>query len=164
MMTSGFTKLYNQIITSSIWSEDDKVRIMWITFLASADANGYVSGSIPGMAAIARMSLQDAERSIRALYSPDQYSRTKDHEGRRIKEIDGGWQILNYPKYRAKRDPERRREQNRDAKRRQRVREIKKRCQQNVSQCQPMSANVSPSRRQKQNTPYIPQGGKGDCR
>jgi len=139
-MSSGFTKLFNSIITSSIWSEDDKVRLMWITMLASTDANGYVTGSIPGMAAIARMSLQEAEQSIAALCSPDPYSRSKELEGRRLIEADGGWLIVNYGKYRQRRDPEKRREQNREAKRRQR--EKKSGCQQDVSQCQPKSAQA----------------------
>lgn len=99
-MSNGFTKLFNSIITSSIWSEDDKVRIMWITMLASSDAKGFVTGSIPGMAAIARMSLKDAEKSIKALTLPDPYSRSKEYEGRRILVVDGGWQIVNYAKYR----------------------------------------------------------------
>ena len=139
-MTNGFTKLFNSIITSSIWSEDDKVRLMWITMLASTDANGYVTGSIPGMAAIARMSLQEAEQSIAALCAPDPYSRSKEYEGRRLIEADGGWLIVNYAKYRQRRDPEKRREQNREAKRRQREKESG--CQQDVSQCQPMSAQA----------------------
>lgn len=99
-MTDGFTKLFNSIITSSIWSETDKVRIMWITFLASSDANGFVTGSIPGMAAMARMSLQEAEQSIKSLTKPDPYSRTKEQEGRRLLECEGGWIIVNYAKYR----------------------------------------------------------------
>jgi len=114
-MNGGFTKLFNNIITSSIWSEDDKTRIMWITFLASTDADGYVTGSIPGMAAIARMSLKDAQESIDALCAPDPHSRSKEYDGRRLIETDGGWLIVNYAKYRQKRDPEKRREQNRKA-------------------------------------------------
>lgn len=87
---NGFTKLFNSIITSSIWSADDKVRIMWITMLASSDASGHVTGSIPGMAAIARMNLKEAEQSIAELCSPDPYSRSKEHEGRRLIKADGG--------------------------------------------------------------------------
>jgi len=139
-MSDGFTKLFNSIITSSIWSEDDKVRIMWITMLASTDASGHVTGSIPGMAAIARMSLQEAEQSIAALCSPDPYSRSKEYDGRRLIEADGGWLIVNYAKYRQRRDPEKRREQNREAKRRQREKESG--CQQDVSQSQPKSAQA----------------------
>ena len=134
-MTNSFTKLFNSIITSSVWSEDDKTRIMWITMLASADAEGHVSGSIPGMAAVSRMTLEQADKSIKALCKPDPYSRTKEYEGRRLLECDGGWLIANYAKYREKRDPEIRRKQNREAKRRQRS-------QQKVSQSQPKSAQA----------------------
>lgn len=112
---NGFTKLFSSIITSSIWSEDDKTRILWITMLASADANGHVSGSIPGIAALARMSLEDAERSIKSLCSPDQYSRSKKYEGRRLIEVDDGWLVVNYVKYRQKQNPEERKEQCRRA-------------------------------------------------
>ena len=135
---SGWTKLFNTIITSSVWSEDDKTRIMWVTMLASSDATGHVSGSIPGMAAIARMSLEDAERTIKSLCSADPYSRSKECEGRRLLEVDGGWQIVNYVKYRQQRDLDKRQGQNREAKRRQR-----QRGNQMSAKCQPMSANVS---------------------
>ena len=66
-MTKGYTKLFADIITSSIWSEDNNTRIMWITMLASSDASGYVSGTIPGMAAMSRLSLEDAEKAIKIL-------------------------------------------------------------------------------------------------
>jgi len=42
--------------------------------------------------------------------APDPYSRTKDHEGRRIKECDGGWFVLNGEKYREKMNEDERRE------------------------------------------------------
>jgi hypothetical protein len=101
-MATGFTKLFSSIITSSIWGEDDKTRIMWITMLATADATGHVDGSVPGMATVARMSIPEAEAAIHRLLQPDPYSRTTAHEGRRLEEVEGGWQILNYAFYREK--------------------------------------------------------------
>jgi len=141
---NGFTKLFSTIVTSSIWSEDDKVRIMWVTMLASASADGHVSGSLPGMATIARMNLKDAERSIKALCSPDKFSRSQEFNGRRLIEADGGWLIVNYSKYRAKRDPEERRRQNREAKQRQRERDKENvgKLSAKVSQSQPKSAQA----------------------
>jgi len=159
-LNGGFTKLFSTIITSSVWSEDDKTRLMWITMLATADPKGYVAGTIPGMAAMARMSLADAEAAIAKLCSPDKYSRTPDHEGRRLLPVDGGWQIANYLRYRDRRDPEKRRQQNREAKRRQRERE---QCQQDVSHVSQMSAQ---DRRQKtedrNNPPVVPPEGEAD--
>jgi len=118
MLDKGWTKLFGNIITSSIWCEDDKTRIMWITMLAMADAEGHVSGTIPGMAKVAKMSLEDAEKAIKKLSEPDKYSRSTEYDGRRIAESEdgfGGWQILNYLKYRSVRDPVKRREQIRKA-------------------------------------------------
>jgi hypothetical protein len=100
MTSDAYAKLFQAILTSSIWSEDDKTRIMWVTMLALCDRDGYVTGTIPGLAAMARMTTADAEKSVLKLMEPDKYSRTTDHEGRRIEQTDGGWLVLNYVKYR----------------------------------------------------------------
>ena len=99
-MNDTYAKLFGSILTSSIWSEDDKTRIMWITLLAMSDKDGYVSGTIPGLAAMSRMSLAEAEKAVARLEAPDKYTRTPDHDGRRIEQCDGGWLVLNYVMYR----------------------------------------------------------------
>lgn len=96
----GWSKLYAEIVTSSIWSADDKTRLVWVTLLALKDQNGFVPASIPGLANAARVSVEDCEMAVNLLESPDKYSRTPDHEGRRIAKVDGGWTILNHFKYR----------------------------------------------------------------
>lgn len=68
--------------------------------LAMANQRGEVMGSIPGLANRARVTIAEAEDALRKFMSPDAYSRTKDHEGRRIEEIDGGWRLLTYEKHR----------------------------------------------------------------
>jgi chemotaxis protein histidine kinase CheA len=95
-----YTKLFNSIVTSTIWTEDDKTRLVWITMLAISDKNGEVHASIPGLARLAGVSVHDCENAISKLLSPDDYSRTPDFEGRRIEPIDGGWELLNHAKYR----------------------------------------------------------------
>ena len=40
--------------------------------------------------------------ALNKLKAPDPYSRTKENDGRRLVDIDGGWQVLNHAKYRAK--------------------------------------------------------------
>lgn len=74
--------------------------------LAMADAQGRVWGSIPGLANRARVPVEDCRTAIECFLGPDVDSRTKDFEGRRIEVIDGGWRLLNYPKYRERRDAE----------------------------------------------------------
>lgn len=74
--------------------------------LAMADQHGRVWASVPGLANIARVSIEACELALEELQAPDKYSRTTAHEGRRIEPIDGGWRLLNHAKYRAIRDEE----------------------------------------------------------
>lgn len=67
--------------------------------LALSDKNGEVWGSIPGLADMARVSIEQCEDALKELESPDKYSRSQEHEGKRIETIDGGWMLLNHPKY-----------------------------------------------------------------
>jgi len=97
----AYTKLFNSIVTSTIWLEKDRTRIVWITMLALADVNGEVQASIPGLAHVAGVPVEDCRAALTKFLSPDPDSRTKDDEGRRIEEIDGGWLLLNHGKYRA---------------------------------------------------------------
>jgi hypothetical protein len=105
-MSMTFTKLFSSITASTIWAARDQTRILWITMLAMADQHGRVWASVPGLANIARISIPDCETALAELQAPDKYSRTKDHDGRRIEPIDGGWRLLNHAKYRAIRDEE----------------------------------------------------------
>jgi hypothetical protein len=106
----SFTKLFASITASTIWNEPDHTRIVWITMLAMADRDGYVAASIPGLAVIARVPTQSVVIAMESFCSPDPWSRTKDHEGRRAQEVDGGWILLNYDKYRAQMSVEDQRE------------------------------------------------------
>lgn len=105
-MSMTFTKLFSSITESTIWAENTETRIVWITMLAMADRNGRVWASIPGLANRARVSVEAAEAAIKKFMEADKYSRTRDFDGKRIEEIDGGWRLLNYLKYRAIRDEE----------------------------------------------------------
>lgn len=107
---SGYTKLFNSILASTIWREDDKTRIVWITLLAMADRYGVAEGSVPGLADFARVSVDDCRAALEKLMAPDSDSRSHEFEGRRIAKVDGGWQILNHQKYRMKMSADDRRE------------------------------------------------------
>ena len=94
--------MFSSLITSTIWREDKDTKIVWVTMLAMANIAGQVEGTIPGLAAIANLTIPECETALKKLMSPDPYSRTKDKEGRRIEEIDGGWVLINHAKYREK--------------------------------------------------------------
>jgi hypothetical protein len=68
--------------------------------LALADSRGMVESSVPGLAVTAGVTLEECEAALHCFLSPDKYSRTKDHEGRRIHEKRGGWLIINHSYYR----------------------------------------------------------------
>jgi len=103
MSGDSFTKLYSTILMSSVWAESHTTRIVWITMLALADAGGRVDAAVPGLANIARVTIDEALAALDVLSSPDPYSKNSDHDGRRIEKVDRGWQILNYGNYRERR-------------------------------------------------------------
>lgn len=100
----AFVKIFQDLLMSTVWRESQETRLLWITMLVSADFQGRVMASVPGLADAAKISLEGCEKGLEALSSPDPYSRTQEHGGRRIEKIDGGWRVLNYPKYRSRRD------------------------------------------------------------
>lgn len=110
MSMAGYTKLFNSILASSVWCSSKDTKILWITLLAMAGKDGIAETATPGLARIAGLTVEETERGLKELSSPDPYSRTKEHEGRRIEAVDGGWLILNHPKYRAKMGADERRE------------------------------------------------------
>lgn len=121
VLANMFTKLFSSIIYSSIWQEEDPIRLVWITLLALADSRGYVFASVPGLAAAARVPVEDLVLALEKFTAPDALSSSDEYQGRRIEKVDGGWRLLNYEKYRSMRSSEARREQNREAQRRYRA-------------------------------------------
>ena len=103
---SGFTKLWAEITDSSIWNEDDKTRIVWITMLARMGPDYVVRASVGGLAHLARVSREDCEKALEKLASPDPDSRSPEEEGRRIKKVDGGFFMINGEKFRQRRGDE----------------------------------------------------------
>lgn len=98
-MAEGYTKLFAKILRSTIWQEALEIKVVWITMLALKDRDGNVFSSVPGLAHTAGVTLEQCVAALDKFRSPDPYSSTKDEEGRRIRDIDGGWFIINHWKY-----------------------------------------------------------------
>lgn len=98
---AGYTKLFSRILDSTIWREDDKTRLLWITMLALADQDGVVQCTVPGLADRAKVSLEACEKALERFQSPDKYSWSQEDGGRRIRVVEGGWFLINHDKYRA---------------------------------------------------------------
>ncbi|GIW89966.1 MAG: hypothetical protein KatS3mg109_0398 [Pirellulaceae bacterium] len=101
----AWVKLYSDIVDSSIWYHEHDVVRVWIFLLSQADADGYVSVTIPAMAHQCMISIERLHEILRLLESPDAYSRTSKDEGRRIRihrEPRFAVEIVNYRDYRTR--------------------------------------------------------------
>ncbi len=100
MSGSPFALLWSKILDSSVWALDDPYRLVWITLLALKDSEGVVKASVPGLANRARVPLKKCEEALEKFLAPDPYSQSPDEEGRRLKVVSGGWQLINHEEYR----------------------------------------------------------------
>ena len=114
----SYAKLFSTITESSLWSEPKEVRILFVTMLAKADANGFVEASQIGLARVSNLSTEETAKALKVLESPDKHSKDLDahpeNEGRRIAKVPGGWCVINYDDYRNRRSDEERREYMKD--------------------------------------------------
>ena len=101
-MTDMYNKLFTKILDSSIWMESKDTRLVFLTFLAAMDEDGFVRmASVANVAHRARVEPEFAAEAVRILESPDPHSSDPDNDGRRIERVDGGWIVMNSQKYRA---------------------------------------------------------------
>lgn len=98
----SFVKLDTGVLDSSLWAESAEVRIVFITMLAMCDSEGLCPATAPGIARRANLPLDAVRQVLSRLESPDPDDRSGVDEGRRIKRIPGGFQVVNYLKYRDK--------------------------------------------------------------
>ena len=95
-----YNKLFESILDSSIWLEDNPTRIVWFTFLAAMDEDGFARfATLKNLALRAHVSDKEASSAVLTLESPDPGSSDPDNEGRRVERVPGGWVVLNAPKY-----------------------------------------------------------------
>jgi hypothetical protein len=102
-----YIKLWDDILDSTIWMEEDHVVRVFLTFLLVANWDGFVDMPIPAIAQRARVSIQECIAAIEKLEAPDPFSRTKAEQGRRIIRVTEEqtlWHITNFEKRRGLRD------------------------------------------------------------
>lgn len=98
---SGFALLWGKILESSIWIKESKeTRLVWITMLAMKNSEGIIQASVVGLADRAKVSDEECRKALKVFLSPDPDDTSKVEQGRRIREIPGGWQIVNHDLYR----------------------------------------------------------------
>jgi len=139
-MTKGYTKLFSDIVTSTIWQEPNDCRVLWITMLALKDEANICRATVPALAKMCNITNEQCEEYLTKFQEPDRYSRSVEFEGRRIEEVEGGYFILNGQKYRDMLRGQERRDYIRE-----KVAAHRERCKQSVNkskhgnQCKPIS-------------------------
>lgn len=98
----GFTKLDEGILQSSVMAEDSDTFKVWIALLAACRDDGIARISEIYISSVCHLSIETVVKSLGKLRKPDPYSRTKDSDGIRIRDVDGGFEVVNYLKYRAR--------------------------------------------------------------
>lgn len=125
-----YAKVFSQIFDSSI-AENYEARHVFQDLLILADRTGVVDMTVEAIARRTNGPAKRIKEAIQFLSQPDPRSRSKEHEGRRLIQLDSrrdwGWIIVNYEHYRSIQDEEARRATWRDAKAKQRQRQIPKR-------------------------------------
>lgn len=101
------------MLDSSVWQLSKDARLLWVTMLLKKDRDQVVRAAVPGLAHAARLTLEETCAALEELQRPDRFSQSKEHEGRRILPVDGGWFVVNGEKYRDYLTPDDRREYNR---------------------------------------------------
>jgi hypothetical protein len=98
---NGFALLWGKILDSSIWVKESKeTRLVWVTMLAMKNADGVIQASVIGLADRAKVSPDECRMALKIFLSPDPDDTSKVEDGRRIREVSGGWQIVNHDLYR----------------------------------------------------------------
>jgi len=107
-MRHQYTPVFREFTTSSMWAEPPATRCVWLWLMLHADPEGFVPGTVPGLAVAANVSLEETRAAVEAFLSPDPDSNTQAFEGRRLEKVPHGWRILNFEYWRelAKREAE----------------------------------------------------------
>jgi len=101
-MAGGFVKIYgSKLLTSSLWDEDPAARLVFLSMLALADADGIVDcPNVKTLARVLNLPIDYVETALTVLEGPDPGSRSTALEGRRVVREGSAWRLVNYAEYR----------------------------------------------------------------
>lgn len=114
-MLNNWTPLFEKIVDSSLWREDDLVVKVFLTMLAKKDSDCVVRANAFMIGEWAKKSEAEVLEALKVLSSPDtKRIEPQPYEGRRIGKVDGGWLILNAAVYRSMISKYKKRDYNRE--------------------------------------------------
>jgi len=113
-----YVKLFASLYQGTLRGKPDEI-LVFTNMLAHADQHGMVDMHFRAIAEEVGITIERVKAAVINLEMPDQESRSHEEEGKRLIRLDEhrewGWRVVNYLKYRAIRNEDDRREQNRAA-------------------------------------------------
>lgn len=94
-----YVPIFNHLTDSSVWEEPYAVRVLFVTMLAHQDVDHVVRADVYRLHKWAVMPVEEVEKSLEVLSSPDPRRPGQALDGRRIRKVDDGWFIINGQHY-----------------------------------------------------------------
>jgi len=111
-----YCKLFSSLYQGTLRGRPDEI-LVFTNLLAHADAFGIVDKHFRAISEEVGITIPRVKAAVEVLEAPDPESRSPEEGGARLIKLDGhriwGWKIVNYGKYRAIKNEDDRREQNR---------------------------------------------------
>jgi len=108
-----YAKVFGSIFDGSMRGHSDLI-LVFVNLLCAADPDGIIDRHWQAIVDETGLPADRVRAALIELESPDEGSRSRNDEGRRLKRIDPerdwGWQIINFKHYRALRNQDERRE------------------------------------------------------
>lgn len=115
-MLTMYCKLFSSLYQGTLRGRPDEI-LVFTNLLAHADAFGIVDKHFKAISEEVGLPISRVKAAVEVLEAPDPESRSPEEGGARLVKLDGhriwGWKIVNYGKYRAIKNEDDRREQNR---------------------------------------------------
>lgn len=99
MSRARYTPIFSGIVESSLWDEEDAVVKVFLTMLALMDGDYVVRKDEYRLAFYSRKKEEEVRHALRVLAAPDKKRPGQAHDGRRIRKVGDGWEVLNGEKY-----------------------------------------------------------------
>lgn len=102
-MAESYIPVFNEVVDSSLWKEPLHVRVVFMTLLALKDWDHVVRMALHKIANKANVGDELFLDAMEVLKSPDTKTTIpQEFEGRRIREVEDGWLIINGDFYQKK--------------------------------------------------------------
>lgn len=113
-----YAKVFSSLFDGSLRGQSDQ-QLVFIYLMTHCDSEGFVDIIHGRIADDTGLPMERVKKALKVLEAPDESSRSKVDDGRRIRRIDEardwGWKVVNYMQYRNMMNQEHRREQWRQA-------------------------------------------------